>query len=137
MDNTPNKIKDLQVERERLKARIEHIDHVLSAYQLLVSESVLLSDNVKVEIKKTVQTKPSIRTISRVAERDAAVHTAIERYKKRRFTAPDIARSTGLDKRRTKRAIDALVENGQVEIAQKGYKRRGTKYKVVELRPIK
>ncbi len=137
MDNTPNKIKDLQVERERLKARIEHIDHVLSAYRLLVSERVLLSDNATDVYTKTVQNKPHIKTIGRVAERNAAVYTAIARYKKRRFTAPDIARSTGLEKRRTKRAIDALVEKGHVVIAQKGYKRRGTKYKVVELHPIK
>lgn len=138
MDTNPITIEDLQVERKRLLARVEHIDKLLAAAQLLKTENVSLSGSVEIKIA-TSGNRTSANSESRkrtdksgqVAKRNSAVQDAIERFGKKRFSGPDIARATGLDKRRVKRALDMMIEKGAIQIAEKGFKRRPTLYKAV------
>ena len=133
-------VEDLQAEKKRLSDRLEYIDKLLEAAKLLMDEKVSLSGSIvppssvsgNISVHKNLPVKSKQKN-GQVEERDIAVKAIIARYGKRYFTGPDIMRATGLDRRRIKRALDSMIEKDKIKIIEVGFKRRPTKYQVVQM----
>jgi len=132
MNINDTKLEALRAEREQCLARIEQIDRVLEAVRVLVTEDLIpASDMVVVVVEET--NRKGLKRPGRVLARNATVWADIEKRGKCVFTVPGVSHRTGLDKRRTKRAIDHFIDKGKVVISKKGYKNRATRYKMIQM----
>jgi len=128
------KIHELKTERDQqvaaievAKARIAKIDTILDAYRLLIEENVLPESDIIKDDGLRVEEPPSTDT-------EAKVRAAIAQIGSGTFTVSDIASRMDYSRQTVRRALNAIVDQGNIRIVEQGYRRNPTKYEAVKPR---